>query len=284
MRNNDTHFDYGSIVGVLLQLVYQIERSDNSFSDYEDMYGNNNNNIYGFTIIFFNLVYGAMNQIHASCNKLYYGEQCLLFIIIIQVRNDACQMETNDDNKEWNNDTCYDFYLYGNCPDNVDTWWYYFVNSNNGEIPENELNYQTSKISSTKTTSTMMWKILVRQLGLDMNDEYHKETINVWKAKAIVQVVMPNDHSKQDHHNQKKELKRCDHTDTNKEDQVYYDSNSNNDTFHDATQIEDVIEDTYDDNGDVNRKLINNVIDDTNDDNNNNQKPINNGFLQPVGE
>ena len=53
-----------------------------------------------------------------------------------------------------------------------------------------------------------------------MNDEYHEETIDVWKAKVVVQVVMPNDHSKQDQYDQKKELKRCDHTDANKEDQV----------------------------------------------------------------
>ena len=49
-------------------------------------------------------------------------------------------------------------------------------------------------------------------------------------------------------------------------------SNSNNgnenddDTFHDAIQAEDAIDDTYDDNNDVNRE------------------PINNGFLQPVGK
>ena len=49
------------------------------------------------------------------------------------------------------------------------------------------------------------------------------------------------------------------------EGQVYYNCNSNNDIFHDATQVEDVIEDTYDDD-------------------NVNWKPINNGFLQPVGK
>ena len=79
--------------------------------------------------------------------------------------------------------------------DNVDTCQYYFVNSNNGEIPEDELNYQTSivdskdmastlewkkqarisshdglnyrrsKTDSNEITSTMKWKILVRQLG-----------------------------------------------------------------------------------------------------------------------
>ena len=95
-----------------------------------------------------------------------------------------------------------------------------------------------------------------------MNDEYHKETIDVWKTKVVVQVVMANDHSKQDQHDQKKELKRCDHTDANKEDQVYYNRNSDDDTFNDATQVEDVIEDTYDDNDDdnVNRKAINDAI------------------------
>ena len=80
----------------------------------------------------------------------------------------------------------------------------------------------------------MKWKILVRRLGSDMNDEYHKETIDVWKTEVVVQVVMPNDHSKKDQHDQKKELKRCDYTGTNKEDQVYYDSNSKDDTFHKA--------------------------------------------------
>ena len=38
------------------------------------------------------------------------------------------------------------------------------------------------------------------------------------------------------------------------------------DTFHDSTQVEDVIKDTYDNDDVVN------------------QKPIKNGFLQPVGE
>ena len=60
---------------------------------------------------------------------------------------------------------------------------------------------------------------------------------------------------------------------------------NNNDTFHDAIQVEDVIDDTYDDDDNFNRKPINNAIDDTNDDDdNNNQKSINNGFLQPVGK
>ena len=48
-----------------------------------------------------------------------------------------------------------------------------------------------------------------------MNDEYHEETIDVWKTKAVVQVVMLNDHSQQNHYGQKQQLKRCDHTDTN---------------------------------------------------------------------
>ena len=107
---------------------------------------------------------------------------------------------------------------------------------------------------------------------------------------------MLNDHSKKDQTSQEKELKRCDHTGTNKEDQVYYDSqydnnsdyntfhdavqgmqqidyqvyydsNSNDgnenddDTFHDSIQAEDMIDDTYNDNDDVNRKPINNMID-----------------------
>ena len=44
-------------------------------------------------------------------------------------------MESLNDSIELNNNTRYDFYLYGNCPNNVDTCRYYFVNSNNGEIP-----------------------------------------------------------------------------------------------------------------------------------------------------
>ena len=66
-------------------------------------------------------------------------------------------------------------------------------------MPEDELNYQTSKIDSNETTSTMKWKIQTRRS--DMNDEYHKETINVWRTKVVVQVVIPNDHSKEDQHN-----------------------------------------------------------------------------------
>ena len=50
-----------------------------------------------------------------------------------------------------------------------------------------------------------------------MNDKYHKETIDVWKIKVIVQVIMPIDHSKQDQHNQRKQLNCCDHTDANNE-------------------------------------------------------------------
>ena len=65
------------------------------------------------------------------------------------------------------------------------------------------MNYPTSKIDSNKTTSTMRWKIQARKS--DMNDEYHKETIDVWKTKVVVQIVMPNDHSKQDQHDQKKQ-------------------------------------------------------------------------------
>ena len=76
-------------------------------------------------------------------------------------------------NKDSNNNTCYNFYLCGNCPDNVNTYWYYFDISNNGETPNDELNYQTSNKHRIEATSTMKWKILVRQLGSDMNDEYH---------------------------------------------------------------------------------------------------------------
>ena len=48
-------------------------------------------------------------------------------IIIIQVKSDVRWMESNNDNKYINTNTCYNFYLYSNCPDNVDTCWYYFV-------------------------------------------------------------------------------------------------------------------------------------------------------------
>ena len=48
-----------------------------------------------------------------------------------------------------------------------------------------------------------------------MKDECHKET------KVVVQVIIiPNDYSKQDQYNQRKQLKQCDHTDTNKEDYI----------------------------------------------------------------
>ena len=40
-----------------------------------------------------------------------------------------------DDNKDLNNNTCYGFYLDGNYSNNVDTSWYYFVNSNNVPCP-----------------------------------------------------------------------------------------------------------------------------------------------------
>ena len=93
-------------------------------------------------------------------------------------------MEINDDNMDQNDDNCYGFYLYGHCPDSVDTCWYYLVNSNNGEVPEDEdeLNYQTSSKNSIETTSTIKWKILVR-LESDMNEEYHKETQMSGKPK-----------------------------------------------------------------------------------------------------
>ena len=44
----------------------------------------------------------------------------------------------------------------------------------------------------------MKWKILVRQLGSNMNGEYHEMTVDFWKTKVVVQMVMPNDHLKQD--------------------------------------------------------------------------------------
>ena len=46
-----------------------------------------------------------------------------------------------------------------------------------------------------------------------------------------------------------------------------------------------MINDTYNDNDDVNGKPINNVIDDTDDDDNDvHRKQINNRFLQSVGQ
>ena len=83
------------------------------------------------------------------------------------MQNDLRQMTPIYNNKDSSNDTCYNFYLCGNLPDNVDTYWYYFDISNNGKIPNNELNYQTSNINSINATSTMEWKIMVRQLGSD---------------------------------------------------------------------------------------------------------------------
>ena len=77
---DDTELDGTEAV---FRLVYQIKRTNNSFSDYEDKYGNNNNDIYGFTIIFFESVCGIiMTQMYVPCNGLYDGEQRLLCIII----------------------------------------------------------------------------------------------------------------------------------------------------------------------------------------------------------
>ena len=86
--------------------------------------------------------------------------------------------------------------------------------------------------------------------------------MDFWRTKVVVQVVMPNDHSKQDQHNQRKQLEWCDHTDANKEDQVYYDSNSDDDT---ATQVENVSENTYVDNNCVLGKQTNSNSDDDNE-------------------
>ena len=77
------------------------------------------------------------------------------------------------------------------CPANVDTCWYYFVNSNNGEIPEGELNNQTFKIESSKTTSTMTWRIQARKIVTD-TDENENET-----REVAIQIAMPIDYSKQ---------------------------------------------------------------------------------------
>ena len=68
------HFDYGSVFLVLFQLVYQVVRNNNLFSDYEDDYGNSINDTYMFAIIFFKSVYQIMNQTHVSWNRLFYGE------------------------------------------------------------------------------------------------------------------------------------------------------------------------------------------------------------------
>ena len=178
-----------------------------------------------------------------------------------------------DDNKDLNNNSCYGFYLYGNYPDNVDTYWYYFDSSNNGEIPDDELNYQTSNINNIEATSTMKWKILVRRLGSDINDEPHEET------NVVVQVIMPNDRigsgTDIDVQVVKNNNSFSDYDDDvrNKSDDTHdftiinYDINSDDnneynwDTFHDSSQAEDMIDDTYNGDDDVNRKPINNVID-----------------------
>ena len=48
-------------------------------------------------------------------------------------------------------------YLYNNNEHFI--YWYCIVYSNNGELSEGELNYQTCKIDSNMTASTMKWKI-----------------------------------------------------------------------------------------------------------------------------
>ena len=40
-----------------------------------------------------------------------------------------------------------------------------------------------------KMTSTMKWKTLVRQLGSDMNDEYHIKTRDDYKTKVVMSIV-----------------------------------------------------------------------------------------------
>ena len=91
VKNNDFHFDYGSIFGVLFRLIYQIVRNNNSFSEYyEGDYGNNSNNTYILIVVFFESVYQIMIQIQVSCNGLYDRELNLLFIII-RVRNNVCK-------------------------------------------------------------------------------------------------------------------------------------------------------------------------------------------------
>ena len=57
------------------------------------------------------------------------------------------------DNKDLNKNTC---------SDNAVTRWYCFLNSNNGEIHEDELNYQTSKVDSKDMASTLARKIQAR--------------------------------------------------------------------------------------------------------------------------
>ena len=50
-----------------------------------------------------------------------------------------------------------------------------------------------------ETTSIMKRKILVRQLGSDMNDEYHQETID--PQDELNYQTSNIDHPKQDQHN-----------------------------------------------------------------------------------
>jgi len=89
---------------------------------------------YVLIVVVFESVYQIMTQTHALCNGLYNGEQRLLSIIN-QAGNYVCQMDIQDDNKD----------VLGNR--DVGARLHYFINSNNGKIPEDELNYQTSNIN-----------------------------------------------------------------------------------------------------------------------------------------
>ena len=63
------------------------------------------------------------NDIHSD----YVSSFRVLFRLEYQlVQNDVRRMTPIYNNKDLNNNTCYNFYLCGNRPDNADTYWYYF--------------------------------------------------------------------------------------------------------------------------------------------------------------
>ena len=69
-----------------------------------------------------------------------------------------------------------------------------------------------------------------------MNDEYHEKTI-VQKTKVVVQELMPNDYSKQDQQNQRKQFERCDHTNTIKEDHIDIYNDDDSKCKHNGCQV-----------------------------------------------
>mmetsp|Transcript_35836 Transcript_35836/g.40943 ORF Transcript_35836/g.40943 Transcript_35836/m.40943 type:complete len:110 (-) Transcript_35836:167-496(-) len=102
MRNNDIHFSCGSTDDVYCdgcnnldtsdqfgkEIDIQVVRNNNSFSDYDDDFGNDSNDNHGLTINF-----------ESACK--------------IRVRNDVCQMDNHNDNKDYLSDTDDTHFDYG---------------------------------------------------------------------------------------------------------------------------------------------------------------------------